>query len=42
VVAHREQWWLLGSSGGSLVATPDCETRFESSDLPSLQGNASP
>jgi hypothetical protein len=33
VVAHREQWWLivksggtLGSSGGLLVATPDCET----------------
>ncbi len=21
----REQWWLIGSSGGSLVATPDCE-----------------
>jgi hypothetical protein len=21
-----EQWWLAGSSGGSLVATPDCET----------------
>ncbi len=26
VVALREQWWLLGSSGGSLEATPDCET----------------
>ncbi len=31
-MAHREQWWLigssggtLGSSGGSLVVTPDCE-----------------
>jgi hypothetical protein len=24
---YREQWWLiLGSSGGSLVATPDCKT----------------
>jgi hypothetical protein len=26
VVAHREQWWLIGSSGGSFVVTPDCET----------------
>jgi hypothetical protein len=26
VVAHWEQWWLNGSSGGSLVATPDCKT----------------
>jgi hypothetical protein len=32
VVALREQWWLKGavglleSSGGSLVARPDCET----------------
>jgi hypothetical protein len=25
-VAYREQWRLIGSSGGSLVATPDCET----------------
>jgi hypothetical protein len=31
-VAHWEQWWLIGSSGGSfgssggsLVATPDCK-----------------
>jgi hypothetical protein len=24
-----EQWWLIGgSSGGSLVATPDCDTAF--------------
>ncbi len=22
----REQWWLIGSSGGSLVVTPDCKT----------------
>ncbi len=21
----REEWWLLGRSGGSLVATPDCK-----------------
>ncbi len=26
VVALREQWWVLGSSGGSLVVTPDCKT----------------
>jgi hypothetical protein len=26
VVTHWEQWWLIGSSGGSLVATPDCKT----------------
>jgi hypothetical protein len=25
-VAHNEQWWLIMSSGGSLVVTPDCET----------------
>jgi hypothetical protein len=26
VVAHREQRWLLGSYGGSLVLSPDYET----------------
>jgi hypothetical protein len=22
---YREQWWLIGSSGGSVVVTPDCK-----------------
>jgi hypothetical protein len=26
VVAHREEWWLIGKSDGSLVVTPNCKS----------------